>query len=248
MSFPFTAFTFIRERILDGVMPRACVLCGEGDTSMCAACRDDATAPLMPGCERCALPLPRSLRMATGRVCGRCLRRAPAYDRTCAAAAYEAPFDQLVRGLKYGATLAYAPLLAELLDLRARATLDDDVAAIDVLLPVPLSRERMAARGFNQAIEIGRAMARRWQRPLDTTSVLRIHDTAPQAGLRLVARRRNVRKAFAVTDAARDGLTGRCVGVVDDVMTSGATLDELARTLKRAGVARVVNLVVARRC
>ncbi len=152
-----------------------------------------------------------------------------------------------MRGLKYGATLAYAPLLADLVDERARATFGDDLCAIDVLLPVPLSRARMASRGFNQAIEIGRVLARRWQNRLDTGSVLRIVDTAPQAGLRLDARRRNVRDAFAVIDACESRLAGRHVALIDDVMTTGATLDELARTLKRAGVARVDNLVVARR-
>jgi ComF family protein len=245
MSFLTTTFTCVNRHALDGVMPRACVLCGEAGVLLCPACRDDATASMTHGCLRCALPLQT---MSQPRLCGRCLRRPPAYDQTCAAAAYAAPFEQLVRGLKYGATLAYAPLLADLLDARARVALGADLDAIDVLLPVPLSRERMASRGFNQAIEIGRVLARRWRRPLDTASVLRIHDTPPQAGLRLAARRRNVRRAFAVIDARRDRLTGRCVGVVDDVMTSGATLDEFARTLKRAGVARVFNLVVARRC
>ena len=259
---------------LDWLMPRVCVLCdasedgSEADGSprpsdagaiLCADCRRDATASMADVCDRCALPLPQSMPQpmprsmpsagdarSAARICGRCLRRPPAFDRTCAAAAYAAPFEQLVRGLKYGATLAYAPLLADLIDERARIGLDE-LQAIDVLVPVPLSRDRMASRGFNQAIEIGRVLARRWDRPLDTGSVLRIVDTPPQAGLRLDARRRNVRDAFAVIDVRRSRLVGRRVAVIDDVMTTGATLDEVARTLKRVGVARVDNLVVARR-
>ena len=269
-----TALRRAASLTLDWLMPRTCVLCdaparearsGNADrrvaagAMLCTACRHDIIASMADGCQRCALPLRTA---SVSRVCGRCLRRPPAFDRTCAAAAYTAPFEQLVRGLKYGATLAYAPLLADLLDERARAGCGADVAAIDaaaidaaaidaaaidVIVPVPLSRDRMASRGFNQAIEIGRVVARRWGKPLDTGSALRIVDTSPQAGLRLDARRRNVRGAFAVTDDGRSRLAGRRVAVIDDVMTTGATLDEFARTLKRAGVACVDNLVVARR-
>ncbi len=170
------------------------------------------------------------------------MKRAPAFDASVAAAAYEAPFDVLVRGLKYGARLAYAPLLASLLHERMAAHPMD----IDVLIPVPLSRDRMATRGFNQSTEIARPLARRIEKRLDTTSVLRTRDTPPQTALPFDARRKNIRGAFAVIDSRRSLLEGLTVGVVDDVMTTGSTLDEMAATLKRAGVARVVNLVVAR--
>ncbi len=204
---------------------------------LCAACRADASLDGVPACACCAVPLP-----ASAAFCGRCLKRRPAYDATIAAARFEAPFDQLVRGLKYGATLAHAPLFARLL----RSAIDARGEDVDVLLPVPLSRARMATRGFNQAIEIARPLARALERPMDTASVLRIVDTAPQASLPFDARRRNVRGAFAVIDARASAVAGRSIGVVDDVLTTGATLDALARTLKRAGAARVVNLVVAR--
>jgi ComF family protein len=207
---------------------------------LCEACESDARVDPSAACARCGIPLPRDARV---KLCGRCLRRPPAFDKTIAAALYEAPFDQLVRGLKYGATLAYAPLFARLLHGRATHAV---LADIDVVLPVPLSRARMATRGFNQAIEIARPFAEKLGRPLDTESVLRIADTAPQASLPFDARRRNVRGAFAVIDARRERIIGRRIGVVDDVMTTGATLEELAKTLKRAGAAAVVNLVVAR--
>jgi ComF family protein len=222
---------------LDWLCPPACVLCDTPGAMLCDACRTDATAGVDPACPRCAIPLPRAASL-----CGRCLKRSPAFDRTWAAALYTAPFTQLVRGLKYGATLAYAPLLADLLLARATAA-DED---FDRILPVPLSRERMGERGFNQSIEIARVLAQRLDLPLDTRSVLRILDTSPQASLALAARRRNLRGAFSVVDGSRQDLVGSHVAIVDDVMTTGATLDELARTLKRAGVARVTNLVVAR--
>ncbi len=192
------------------------------------------------GCRCCALPLHRS---GQARLCGRCLKRRPAFDTTVSAAIYEAPFDQLVRGLKYGATLAYAPLFAEMLHrlLIARA-LDD----FDLLMPIPLSRERLAIRGFNQTVEIARPLARRLGKPFDASTVLRVGHTVPQAALRFDARRRNVRGVFAVVDGRRHRLVGKRIAVVDDVMTTGATLDEFAKTLKRAGATTVVNLVVAR--
>jgi ComF family protein len=222
-------------RLADAVYPPHCALCSAGGTRLCDACRDDAALPPM-ACPVCAIPLARAEQTR----CGRCLARAPRYDATFAATLYAAPFDQLLRRLKYGAALAYAPLFADLLAARC-AGLD-----LDALVPLPLARERLAARGFNQAVEIARPLARRLGIPLVTDAALRIVDTAPQAGLRLDARRRNVRGAFCVIESAVPRLAGRAIGVVDDIMTTGATLDEFARTLRRARVARIVNLVVAR--
>ena len=226
--------------VLDRLFPASCVLCGAPGRPLCGPCRDDAVRPLRHGCFRCAVPLPEP-----SVACGRCLRRAPAYDRTFAAATYEAPFDQLIRAFKYGATLAHAPLFADLL----LARIASDARAIDafeLIVPVPLSRERLASRGFNQSLEIARILTARLGKPLDGRSVLRVHDTQPQASLPFAARRRNMRGAFHVIDARRPALAGRDIAVVDDVMTTGATLDELARTLKRAGARSVTNLVVAR--
>lgn len=228
---------------LDWLFPASCLLCTAPGDVLCAVCRREVRDGVDHGCRQCALPLPRS---DTADLCGRCLRRRPAFDRTLAAARYEAPFDQLIRGLKYGATLAYVPLFAELIDARFVAARASGWQGVDLVIPVPLSRERMATRGFNQSIEIARIVARHIGKPLDATSVVRILDTSPQASLPIVARRRNMRGAFAVLDSRRSCIAGLHVGVVDDVMTTGATLDELARTLKRAGAATVCNLVAAR--
>lgn len=230
-------------RLLDWLFPRACVLCEAPGSTLCAPCHADTANGVEGACRRCAIPLHAAV---AERTCGRCLRRPPAFDRTLAAGLYTAPFDQLVRGLKYGATLAYAPLFAELVLARLQAVRHVTSLPLDVVLPVPLSRERMASRGFNQSIEIGRVVARRLAVPMDTTSVLRVHDTAPQASLPFDARRRNIRGAFALIDSRQHALDGLHVAVVDDVMTTGATLDELSRVLKRGGAASVVALVVAR--
>jgi ComF family protein len=168
------------------------------------------------------------------------LKRGPHFDATHAALRYAFPADRLVQSLKYGACLPVAVLLARLL----RESLPR-APQPDILMPMPLHRNRLAARGFNQALEIARRLApntpRDFQR-LDFQGLVRTRDTAPQADLPADLRHANVRNAF---DCRLD-LEGLSVAVIDDVMTTGATLNEVARILKRAGAARVENWVVAR--
>jgi ComF family protein len=206
----------------------SCFLCrGAARELLCGAC--DAELPRLerPLCPRCALESPR------GELCGRCLSQAPAYDATQAALAYEFPADALVQALKFRGELALAPLLAALLAERLRAE------RVDLVVPVPLSAQRLRRRGYNQAVEIARHLP---GASLELARCERTRDAPPQIELPYEARRRNVRGAFRC-DGSLDGAT---VAVVDDVMTTGATLDEIARTLKGAGAARVVNWVVAR--
>jgi len=183
----------------------------------------------MPLCPRCALSSPG------GALCGRCLAQTPSYDLTIAALAYAFPADTLVHAFKFRGELALAPLLAELLARRIPAS-----ERIDMVVPVPLAAERLRGRGYNQAAEVARLLALR--APLELFLCERSRDTAAQSDLPWAERRRNVRGAFVCKRA----IPGRSVAVVDDVMTTGATLDELARVLKQAGAIRVVNLVVAR--
>jgi ComF family protein len=210
----------------------SCYLCrGAADGVLCAAC--DADLPRLSGlaCPRCALAT------QGGALCGRCLARPPAYDETIAALAYAFPADVLLRALKFRGELALAPLLGRLLAVRLPRGV-----RVDWVLPVPLSAARLRSRGFNQALEIARPLAAATGCALAPRLAERSRDTPPQLDLPLAERGRNVRGAFRCT---RD-LAGAEVALVDDVMTTGATLDELAATLKRAGAARVVNWVVAR--
>jgi ComF family protein len=183
------------------------------------------TAPL---CPRCALVSPG------GALCGRCLAEPPHYDATVAALAYVFPADVLVHALKFRGELSLAPLLAEMLLRRISGG-----EPIDRVVPVPLSAQRLRDRGYNQSAEIARRLAQ--GAPLELFLCERSRDTAAQTGLPWSERRRNVRGAFRC--ARRVAGT---VAMVDDVMTTGATLDEMARVLKEAGAARVVNWVVAR--
>ena len=198
---------------------------------MCTGCRGDLPWHRRACCPQCALPTP------AGEVCGRCLKRAPAYDRTVAALRYGFPLDRLIPRLKYRGRLSVVPLLG--------ACLADAVAGgvqPDRLVPMPLHPARIRERGFNHATEIARVVARRLDLPLDTASCLRVRDTPPQKGLGHGARRRNLAGAF---DCVGD-VKGLHVALVDDVMTTGSSLDELARTLKRAGAREVSCWVVAR--
>ncbi len=210
----------------------SCYLCrGVCAGPLCAACDADLPRLPYPRCPRCALASP------SGAVCGRCLAAPPAYDGTIAALAYEFPADVLVQALKFRSELALAPLLAGLLVSQLPRGV-----RVDQVLPVPLSAARLRSRGFNQALEIARSVAAATGCKLAPMLAERSRDTPPQIGLPQAERARNVRGAFRCTQA----LAGAEVAVLDDVMTTGATLEELAATLKRAGAARVVNWVVAR--
>ena len=206
----------------------ACYLCrGAAAGMLCPACDADLPRLPAPRCPRCALGSPR------GEVCGRCLSEPPHYDATVAALAYEFPADALVQALKFRGELALAGFLGKLL----KEKLEPD--GVDRVIPVPLSAERLRSRGYNHAAEIARHLA---PKKLDLALCLRSRDTPPQMELPFADRRRNVRGAFQCTRA----LAGQSVAVVDDVMTTGATLNEVAAVLKAAGAARVANWVVIR--
>ncbi len=220
-------------RLAAALIPVPCVLCGEvGERSgWCPACwkeipgRDDARCPV------CALP-----RLGEGR-CGRCLSHPPHFTATVAAAHYAFPLDAIVSHFKYGRNLAVAaPLGALLCSAVAQAPRPD------LLVPVPAGRARLIERGFNQAAELGRFVARALDLELDARAVRRRDSDPPQATLPLDARARNVRGAFSCARA----FTGARIAVVDDVLTSGATLDSLAQTLRNAGASDVHCWVVAR--
>ncbi|MFZ5574933.1 MAG: double zinc ribbon domain-containing protein [Pseudomonadota bacterium] len=219
--------------IFNHLLPSACLLCGAATTTgpLCPGCRADLPWHRAPACPQCAQPVP------DGQPCGACLRHPPAFDRTAAALVYRFPADRMIPRLKYHGQLALAPALGDCLaDVLAGAPRPDRV------VPMPLHPARLRERGFNHATEIARSVTRRLGLPLDLDSCRRIRDTPPQMGLGHDARRRNLRGAFACSAE----LGGERVAVVDDVMTTGTSLDELAAALKRAGAAEVDCWVVAR--
>lgn len=217
----------MHARLARLVFGGTCFVCrGKARATLCESCGADL--PCLPAslCPRCSLESP------AGAVCGRCLARPPHYDATVAAFAYRFPADVLVHALKFRGELALAPYLAGLI-LEKISPRD-----VDCIVPVPLSAERLRERGYNQSAEIARHLGGK----LELDACVRERDAPPQAGLDREARRRNVRGAFR----CRRSFAGGRVAVVDDVMTTGATLDELARALKAGGAESVVNWVVCR--
>jgi ComF family protein len=228
--------------LLRALVPSACALCGEPCTGVvCAPCQRDS---VQSGCRcpRCANPV-APVEAAATRECGACLAGRPAFDATVAAADYAAPLDQLLLQLKFGARLQLAPWFAQLLRDAILHQAGPQARLPDLIAPVPLGSKRLAERGFNQALEVARPLSRMLGVPLSAQLASRVIETAPQSSVAPALRAANVRAAFAV---APGSLTGLHVALVDDVMTSGRTLDALARACKGAGAARVSNYVVAR--
>jgi len=215
-------------------LPQRCELCAgtSGAELLCGGCTR-SLPHLGPACPVCALPTP------AGAVCGHCLAHPPPFDATLAAFAYAFPVDRLMHAFKYHGRVALAEWGAAAIRARRAATAS---ALPQRLIALPLSRERQRERGYNQAHEIARVLGRELAIPLIRGGVRRDRSAPPQAALPWNERAKNVRGAFA----CELDLKGLSVGVVDDVITTGASLAEFARTLKRAGATRVENWVVAR--
>lgn len=216
-------------------MPRRCLLCaapGEDGIDLCRACAEELPRN-RHRCARCALPLPQPAPL-----CGQCQRRAPPWDAAWAPFRYAWPLDRLESRFKFGADLAAG---------RALSTLWQREAAPEAMptwiMPVPLHASRLRQRGYNQAVELARPLARSFGVTLRVDVLRRMRATSAQTELGALPRRRNVRGAFA---ALPDIAWPDHVALLDDVMTTGATLAECVRTLKRAGAKRVDVWALAR--
>ena len=236
-AFAWSAFA---SRWADAWLPRACALCDQplrGDEAgICRHC-----GPALPGahsarCTVCGAALARAQEL---RPCPACVRSPPAFDQTIVAADYAPPLDRLILALKFRGELPLARALAPLL---ADRLAEQALHPPELVVPVPLAPRRLARRGFNQSHAIASAVARRRGLPLDARLLHRRRETRAQSTLALDARQDNLAGAFACAAVGRAG----CVVLVDDVMTSGATLHAAAEALKAAGARRVVNLVAAR--
>ncbi|MFT7774969.1 ComF family protein [Roseateles sp.] len=210
--------------------------------AVCESCLALYARP-QPRCWTCAARLPLELLGRPQPQCGRCLREAPPLDRTVAALDYCFPWDGLLQQLKHHQALDLRESLLERLNTALTAA---EVDAPDWLLPVPMSPERLRVRGYNQSNELARALARRRDLRCKPEMLLRVRHSPAQAGLELEARAANVRGAFAIEPRHAARLRGTSVALLDDVMTSGATLFELAGVLLQGGVMSVQAWVVAR--
>lgn len=231
--------------LLAVLLPCNCVLCSaSGASLLCPGCRSQFFSARPPRCPVCANPLPPdggSTAPACRPPCGRCQAERPAFDATIAATDYALPVDRLVLQLKFAGQLALARLFAALL---ADAVQDSEANRPALLCPVPLGLQRLSERGYNQSLEIARPLGRQLGIAVHAGLAVRVRDTRAQSSTPHGARHANIAHAFAIPDRAL--VEGRHIGLVDDVMSSGQTLQELAATLKRHGAARVTNYVFAR--
>ena len=224
-------------RLLRCVLPLRCLLCGSTGSDgrdLCAGCSRDF-ARNEPCCPRCALPLE-----TPAPLCGECLEREPPFAAAWVPFRYAHPLDLLEARFKFRGDLAAGRVLAELMIERARVEAPVRPAAI---VAVPLHVSRLRERGYNQALELAKPLARALDIPIERDLLVRRRATPAQTGFDAVARRRNLRGAFAVADGRS---LPRHVALVDDVMTTGATLRECAHALRSAGVVRVDAWALAR--
>lgn len=219
-------------------LPSLCAVChGWGGERVCAACvARFATA--QPRCERCALGVPPGVA-----ICGACLANPPPFERALAAVDYAFPWDGLITRFKFHAALDMVPALAQRL---VDAAQKSEMPVPTLMLPVPLSVERLRERGCNQAWELVKQLGRHLRCRTDAALLLRVRDTPHQLARPLDERAANVRAAFAVEPRRVAELRGQTVTLVDDVMTTGATAGEISRVMLQAGAARVHVWVVAR--
>ena len=223
------------KSLLDQLLPRHCVLCGlfAGRENLCPPC--SAELPNHPSaCVLCGLPLPAQ----PDKVCGACLKKPPPWDGTVAGLKYEFPVDQLVCRFKYKRNLACGQALGGAL---LQAIHNRGGPLPQAIVPVPLHRSRLFTRTFNQAHLLAQQLSRHLEIPVEHALLRRTRRTRAQSGLDSSQRRKNVRGAF---DCRRHNL--KHVAIVDDVMTTGRTLEECTRLLKQAGAESVTTWVAAR--
>ncbi len=236
------------------LFPPACVLCGESlrgahrhrqqashsvGQHLCAGCYAD-----LPfnhhACSRCAIPLPAdySAKKSHHRLCADCLQQPPPFQHSLSAFVYGQPLEWMIQQFKFNAQLMYAPLFAGLwLDyLRGQPDqLSEQCPLPEALLPMPLHPARLRQRGFNQSLMLAACLSKALQIPLNTQHCRRIRDTPHQTGKNAQQRRRNIKGAFEFVNQQ----SYRHLAIVDDVVTTGSSVNELARQLRRAGVQRV---------
>lgn len=234
----------ILNTLFDFIFPPLCHNCrafipDAGALHICPACRDEIKTVTSPFCLICGIPF-----TGTGddHACGKCLGDRPAFDVARAAVIHEGSFRDLIHAFKYSnKTHLRRPLALLTIEL-----LDDFVREErpELILPVPLHLDRLRKRGFNQAVLLGELMSREWHIPMERRTLLRLRRTKPQVALSAAERLENVKNAFGLSRT--DGISGKKILLVDDVITTGSTVDECARVLKKAGASRVSAITVAR--
>lgn len=220
----------------------SCVLCGDATDqpiSLCRPCQVDLPR-IDHACGRCGLAVTESQQG----LCGQCLKTPPAIDYTHSLFYYESPIDYLIGQLKFEEKLACASIFGHLLaqSLNSSFSMNTGADLPDVIIPVPLHKKRLSKRGFNQSLEIARPVSKQLQLPIDTQCVRRTKSTRAQAKLNIAQRKRNIKGCFEI----QKDHSYQHIILIDDVITTGSTINELARILKQSGVDKVGVWSIAR--
>ncbi|MGB7815809.1 MAG: ComF family protein [Methylotenera sp.] len=217
---------------INAILKQHCLLCaspGGNIHAVCRACLNDLPWHPKTSCPQCGLS-------SSGQVCGSCISSPPDFDATQAVFLYAYPIDAMMQRYKYGSLLNISQTFGQLLSQKI------NIDSVDLIIPMPMHHARIKERGFNQALEIAKVLTKNHKEKLDYKSAERQKLTPPQASLPLKKRVKNIKGAFKVNG----DLTGKRIAIVDDVMTTGASLNELAKTLKKAGASHVECWVIAR--
>jgi ComF family protein len=245
---PTTAIRQIVAAGMDLLYPAHCMACGaglKGTASLCGACATKVHWIGHDRCRRCGAGV--GLHRGSVESCQECTTHPPVYvEETCAVAKYGGPLRAVILGLKFGGGLQAVPLLSRLMMARIRATELLKNAEGWAVVPVPLAPPDAKQRGFNQAEELAAALMREFDVRLEPKLLQKTKATKPQATLDRNARTENLRGVFAAESRRAKRYTTTGVLLVDDVMTTGATLSECARTLHGAGIQRIRAAVIAR--
>lgn len=238
-----TGFTPLFRAIQEVCFPSYCLGCavslaGCEPPLFCSVCSEEIVLIRKPLCPLCGRPY--FSKAGDDSLCGTCLDSSRYFDRARAVALYHGPLVRAIHALKYSGSYAVLPTFAALFTLFSTPS----HASHDLIIPVPLHPLRLKERGFNQSLLLARSFFPGQRRRIAVDLLLRHRNTVPQTGLTAIARRKNIRGAFAVTKKER--VSGRSVLLVDDVYTTGTTVNECARVLKSAGALGVEVMTLAR--
>lgn len=236
----------------DFLVPRRCPICREivwSETSnfWCPTCREKLPWLEPPFCSVCGVPFNVFYREKFSEefsLCGDCLTMSPAYDMIRSACLYDGIVADLITGLKYGKHLTNVPILGELMEEAFLKWLREE--KIDLIIPIPMHIDRLKKRGFNQSVLLAKDLAKRIRIPWNHSVLVKIRNTPPQVSLHKKARKENLKKAFVVSESWKPFLNHASVLLIDDVITTGTTILECAKILKKAGARKVIGLSVAR--
>jgi ComF family protein len=225
------------NKLANAVFQQNCLLCASSQANrigLCETCLIDLPWHPKTSCPQCGLA-------SNGGICGSCISSPPDFDATSAVFLYRFPIDAMMQRYKYGNMLSLYETFGQLLKEKAQlGSLNN--SHVDLIIPMPMHPTRLKERGFNQALEIAKVLTKNHAEKLDYKNVIRQKLTPPQASLPLKARVKNIKGAFSVNGT----LSGKRIAIIDDVMTTGASLNELAKTLKKVGAVHVECWVIAR--